>query len=797
MTRKRLAAFVLIVALAVAVAWVMSNRSALARAGGPTVWSPLAISAQPRDPGGRPFTPSSAQVFPTQIITGTTPQALAEALGIPASALVAASLNGSDVRGVGIGTTPIGNHFPTEGDTFVILSTGLAESAEWPNAEDDLSFELDGLFNSEGNDLVQLALQLRVPPNRNCANLDFAFYSEEYPEWVGSEFNDTFTAELGGTNLIISGTKVIAPLNFAFDTAGNIMSVNTVFGFGADTGTTYDGGTSLLRAQTPVVPDSTVEIVFSVQDLGDSILDSAAFLDKFFWSEDASCGGGAREDSDGDGLLDVWEAQGVTVTVDGVDVFVDLPGMGADPLRKDIFVEIDYMVAEPGCFPFVHYCFSGHSHVPKPRAMEKAIYSFFLAPVPNPDGSTGINLHVDYGPHGIMNPVTLETWGSRSQSNPLPHDEELGSKNLLGQYTWSEFKAIKRNNFSEVRAPFFHYAVFAHNLGGLGSTSGMSRGIGASDFIVSFGSWNSVVGTVNEQAGTLMHELGHNLGLRHSGRVDLLDTNFKPNFLSVMNYAFQTRGLRVGGKDGFFDYSRFELPTLDEDNLDETVGLNAGTTLSAYGTRYWCAMNDEEVVDSADVIDWNCDGDSTDTGIQENINEGPDWRHDTRSGKLRSYNDWANLVFTGGAIGQPGADPELPLETEGDEITYEQDATLTTHYGVAVTSSGDAQLMPGGTAVYTFTVSNLGVNGDTYAVTASSTLGWAGLGGVPASVTLPAGASADIAIVFDVPSAATVGSADRVVLAVVSQANPLVEDSSSVEVFLPSRVFLPMVLRGL
>ena len=42
------------------------------------------------------------------------------------------------------------------------------------------------------------------------------------------------------------------------------------------------------------------------------------------------------------------------------------------------------------------------------------------------------------------------------------------------------------------------------------------------------------------QAGTLMHELGHNLGLRHGGDDH---TKYKPNYLSVMNYAFQLTGL--------------------------------------------------------------------------------------------------------------------------------------------------------------------------------------------------------------------------------------------------------------
>ena len=337
--------------------------------------------------------------------------------------------------------------------------------------------------------------------------------------------------------------------------------------------------------------------------------------------------------------------------------------------------------------------------------------------------------------------------------------------------------------------------MFAHDLGDLGTTSGLSRGIGASDFIVSLGSWDNAVGSVNDQAGTFMHELGHNLGLRHSGLADLLDTNFKPNYLSVMNYGFQTRGLRVGGRDGFFDYSQFELRTLDEDNLDETAGLNGGAPLSNYGTRYWCAMNAERVVDSVEAIDWNCDGDTADSGIQENINEGPNWRQDTRTSNLRSFHDWANLVFTGGAIGQPGADPLLPEETEVGEITYEEDATLTAQFGVSVGSAGELILPADSAAVYTFTVTNVGENTDAYTVTLGLTLGWADPDSVPARVKLPAGASEEIPVVVKLPTPLIAGSAETMVLTAQSQENPRVEDSWSVDLYVPLQVFLPLLLR--
>ena len=72
------------------------------------------------------------------------------------------------------------------------------------------------------------------------------------------------------------------------------------------------------------------------------------------------------------------------------------------------------------------------------------------------------------------------------------------------------------------------------------------------DFIVSLGCGfggsdpsGGSIGTVDEQSGTFMHELGHNLNLGHGGLATLAigsanyNMNCKPNYLSVMNYARQ------------------------------------------------------------------------------------------------------------------------------------------------------------------------------------------------------------------------------------------------------------------
>ncbi len=239
------------------------------------------------------------------LIAAPTASELAAAMDVPASDLVSASIGTSDPLGTEVWNKTL-SFFPTRGGSFTTLSTGLASSADDPdtnndetigggNPSDDTSYILDGLSTSQGHDLVQLTLALDVPPSFSCFLFDFAYFTEEMPDYLGSRFNDTFIAELGppggASTFTIEGSEVVAPNNVAFDPAGNAIDVNSAFGFNPavpnpDTGTTYDGTSGLLAAGTEVTPGTQVEIVFSIMDLGDSIVDSAVFLDNFRWTTD-------------------------------------------------------------------------------------------------------------------------------------------------------------------------------------------------------------------------------------------------------------------------------------------------------------------------------------------------------------------------------------------------------------------------------------------------------------------------------------------------------------------------------
>ncbi len=224
----------------------------------------------------------------TRVITpGATANDLAAAMDIPGGQLDAATYTTSDPQGVGVSTSALGRFFPRAGGSYAILSTGRAADAELPNTEDNHTTELGGLSNSQGQDMVQLHLTLLPPSGAQCLSFDFAFFSEEFPEFVGSPFNDVFLAEKGTSNFVINPDNTItAPNNFARDLAGNIISVNSVFGVTPNTQSTYDGGTAILRASVALGPGDfpKTELFLTITDLTDSSYDSTVFLDNFSFS---------------------------------------------------------------------------------------------------------------------------------------------------------------------------------------------------------------------------------------------------------------------------------------------------------------------------------------------------------------------------------------------------------------------------------------------------------------------------------------------------------------------------------
>jgi len=233
----------------------------------------------------------AAPALAATIVNGTAPT-LAAGIAGPGATVTGSSFVTSASPAASATADSLGS-FPTNGANFAIMATGRADSADDANTNvpDDLGAANDksadfGGGSKRGNtdfDVSVLKVDLAVPATANCLRFDFQFFSEEFAEYVGTQFNDAFIAELDTTTWDTAGSTITAPDNFAFDTSNNVISVNTSFAtpataVGNAAGTTYDGATPVLSAAHAVTPGAH-SVYFSIFDQGDRILDSAVFLD--------------------------------------------------------------------------------------------------------------------------------------------------------------------------------------------------------------------------------------------------------------------------------------------------------------------------------------------------------------------------------------------------------------------------------------------------------------------------------------------------------------------------------------
>jgi hypothetical protein len=164
------------------------------------------------------------------------------------------------------------------------------------------------------------------------------------------------------------------------------------------------------------------------------------------------------QDSDADGLLDVWENnQGYTDAVSGQQIA--LPN--ANPNRKDIFVELDYLTNLDGSAgPYLH------SHLPKRAALDAVGAAF---------ANQNIAVHFDLGPNiyqGDPYVVPAGTGGNAISEGQLlctdgatlcafPGQPAVGWKGGVTAIQTS----MKLGNFQSGRTKSYHYVLFGHSLG--------------------------------------------------------------------------------------------------------------------------------------------------------------------------------------------------------------------------------------------------------------------------------------------------------------------------------------------
>lgn len=244
-------------------------------------------------------------------------------------------------------------------------------------------------------------------------------------------------------------------------------------------------------------------------------------------------------DTDDDGLSDGDEVLG---TLHGLD----LPAMGVNPRHKDLLVEIDWT---DDAFECPH-----HSHRPLDQTIEEVRLFYASLPVANVDGTNGITFIADYGQGGAF-----------TGGNFIAITDGIAA---LGP----AFDQWKATNLAANRVGSMRYMISGHRLA-YGNRSSGHGDIGGDDSVITLRCLN----TSDNVRNTIIHELGHNLGLQHGGDTSC---HHKPNYNSLMNYNHQFDGLDtdctiVGNGIDFLGYSDGTRNPLVQGALLEPLGVCA------------------------------------------------------------------------------------------------------------------------------------------------------------------------------------------------------------------------------
>lgn len=145
-------------------------------------------------------------------------------------------------------------------------------------------------------DYNELRVKATVPDWAHSLSFDFSFMTVEYPEFFGKAYNDFFIVWLESEKWTgnISFDKNGRPISlnagfFDYKDSSNPVLLDPACLFGCDAKELHDtcleehASTKWLTTSVGVTPGEEIELIFAIVDLGDSSLDSFAFIDNFHW----------------------------------------------------------------------------------------------------------------------------------------------------------------------------------------------------------------------------------------------------------------------------------------------------------------------------------------------------------------------------------------------------------------------------------------------------------------------------------------------------------------------------------
>jgi hypothetical protein len=228
----------------------------------------------------------------SDLTSGVTPTDLANAMAGPGVTVSNVTYTGANVAaGTFAGGTGIVGF-----EDGIMLSSGSIGNVVGPN-------QSDGTTTANGtpgdSDLTTLAgvatldaavLEFDFVPSADTVFFQYVFASEEYNEYVNSQFNDVFAFFVNGTNCAVVGAPP-APVSINTINNGNpfgtdprshpeLFRNNDLSDGGGSIDTEMDGLTTVLTCESSVNPNVTNHMKLAIADGSDTALDSNVFIQR-------------------------------------------------------------------------------------------------------------------------------------------------------------------------------------------------------------------------------------------------------------------------------------------------------------------------------------------------------------------------------------------------------------------------------------------------------------------------------------------------------------------------------------
>jgi hypothetical protein len=214
---------------------------------------------------------------------------------------------------------------PKEGNSYALVATGPATGTSHSTDLSGWNSMIDPYSDSSNiYDVVEFKVEMQAPYNAQGFSIDYVFFSEEYDDFVGTNYNDKFYMILnapqttGGQNQVINFTDCRNPSSY-YDLNGAdcplasgyccYIAINTALseccwyngcpdgtwttdisgtGFSCAPSSLWDSSdtgssTGWLTTSWTIQPGEVFTLIFHVHDTSDGIYDSEVILDNFRW----------------------------------------------------------------------------------------------------------------------------------------------------------------------------------------------------------------------------------------------------------------------------------------------------------------------------------------------------------------------------------------------------------------------------------------------------------------------------------------------------------------------------------